>query len=338
MYSSENYSLLIGKINTFIRKYYLNKLLRGAMFLGVGLFSAYVVITLTEYFGNFNTVFRTILFYSFILLNLAIIGWYIIPSLLAWFKLGKSLTHDQAAEIIGEHFSDIKDKLLNTLQLKKLGEEDQKHSALIQASIDQKIEALRPVRFPSAVNIRENNRYIKWIALPVAVICILALAAPSILTESTKRLIRHNEYFAPVAPFKFVVQNKALSVVQGDDLNLNIKLEGNNLPADVYVETANNTFKLDKENTSKFHYLFTNIQANTSFKLIGNGFASAPYEIKVNLRPSLLHFDVDLAYPAYLHKKNEILANAGDLTLPVGTVVTWHFHTQNATRLFFYMN
>jgi len=338
MYSSENYSLLIGKINTFIRKYYLNKLLRGAMFLGVGLFSAYVVITLSEYFGNFNTSFRTILFYSFILLNLAIIGRYIVPSLLAWFKLGKSLTHDQAAEIIGEHFSDIKDKLLNTLQLKKLGEEDQKHSALIQASIDQKIEALRPVRFPSAVNIRENNRYIKWIALPVAVICIIALAAPSILTESTKRLIRHNEYFAPVAPFKFVVQNKALSVVQGDDLNLDIKLEGNNLPADVYVETANNTFKLDKENTSKFHYLFTNVQANTSFKLIGNGFASAPYEIKVNLRPSLLHFDVDLAYPAYLHKKNETLANAGDLTLPVGTVVTWHFHTQNATKLFFYMN
>ena len=58
--------------------------------------------------------------------------------------------------------------------------------------------------------------------------------------------------------------------------------QGNNLfPADVYVETANNTFKLDKENTSKFHYLFTNLQQSTSFRLVGNGFESAPYEIKV---------------------------------------------------------
>jgi len=338
MHSTENYTLLIGKINTFIRKYYLNKLLRGVMFLGAGLFSAYVVFTLSEYFGNFNSLFRTILFYSFIILNLALIGGLIIPPLLAYLKLGKSLNHDQAAEIIGEHFNDIKDKLLNTLQLKKLGEGDSRHRELIEASIDQKIETLKPVRFPSAINIKENTKYIKWILLPLAVICIIGFAAPSVLTESTKRLIRHNEYFAPVAPFKFVVENRALSVVQGDDLTLNIKLEGNNLPADVYVETASNTFKLDKENISKFHYLFTNVQANTTFRLSGNGFLSAPYEIKVNLRPSLLHFDVDLNYPAYLHKKNETLANAGDLTIPVGTTVSWHFHTQNATRLLFYMN
>ncbi len=338
MQTSENYSLLIGKINIFIRKYYLNNLLRGVMFLGTGLFSAYVVITLSEYFGNFNTVFRSILFYAFILLNLSLIGFLIMPPLMAWLKLGNTITHDQAAEIIGKHFSDVNDKLLNTLQLKKLGEEDQQHRALIEASIDQKIETLRPVRFPSAINIKENSKYLKWILLPLAVICVIAFAAPSVLTESTKRLIRHNEYFAPVAPFKFVVQNKVLSVVQGEDLNLDVKLEGNGLPADVYVETANNTFKLDKENITKFHYLFTNIQQNTTFKLIGNGFASAPYEIKVNLRPSLLHFDADLNYPAYLHKKNETLANAGDLTVPAGTVINWHFHTQNASKLLFYMN
>ncbi|MGZ3754848.1 MAG: DUF4175 family protein [Mucilaginibacter sp.] len=338
MQKPENYTLLIGKIDTFIRKYYLNKLLRGGMFLGAGLFSAYVIITLSEYFGNFDTVFRSILFYSFIALNLALIGVYVLPPLLAWLKLGKSLTHDQAAEIIGEHFSDVKDKLLNTLQLKKLGEEDAQHRELIEASIDQKIETLRPVRFPTAINIKDNTRYIKWILLPLGVIVIIGFAAPSVLTESTKRLIRHNEYFAPVAPFKFVVENKALSVVQGEDLNLAVKLTGNNLPADIYVETANNTFKLDKENITKFHFLFTNIQQNTTFRLSGNGFSSEPYEIRVNLRPSLLHFDVSLNYPAYLHKKNETLPNAGDLTIPIGTTVSWHFHTQNADKLLFFMN
>jgi hypothetical protein len=337
MNSSENYELLIGKINTFIRKYYLNNLLRGLIFLGAGLFSAYVVITLSEYFGNFNTLFRTILFYFFILLNLGLIIWLVIPSLLAWLKLSKTLTHDEAAEIIGKHFSNVNDKLLNTLQLKKQAVDDEKHRALIEASIDQKIELLKPVSFPSAINIRENNKYLKWIITPVAIICVIAVAAPSVLTESTKRLIRHNEYFAPVAPFKFVVQNQSLSVVQGQDFNLDLKLLGDKLPADVYIETNNNTFKLDKENISHFHYLFSNLQQNTPFRLIANGFISIPYEIKVNLRPSLLHFDVRLNYPAYLHKKNELLPNAGDLTIPAGTTVNWVFHTQNATGLYFYM-
>jgi hypothetical protein len=338
MHSTDNYELLIAKINTFIRKYYFNNLLRGLIFLGAGLFSAYVVIAIGEYFGNFSILLRTLLFYFFILLNLGLIAWLVAPSLLAWLKLGKVLSHDEAAAIIGKHFGDVNDKLLNTLQLKKQAALDESHRALIEASIDQKIELLKPVSFPSAVNIRENNKYLKWVIVPAAVICAIALAAPSVLTESTKRLIRHGEYFAPVAPFKFEVLNPSLNVVQGQDLKLDVKLTGNKFPADVYVEMANNTFKLDKQNISRFQYLFSNLQQNTTFRLSANGFTSAPYQIKVNLRPSLLHFDAGLIYPAYLHKKNETVANAGDLTIPAGTTVDWQFHTENTTSLLFSMN
>ncbi|MBB5397344.1 DUF4175 family protein [Mucilaginibacter sp. AK015] len=338
MSSSENYDLLIQKIDFFIRKYHYNNLLRGLIFLGAGLFSAYVLITLSEYFGNFDTTLRTILFYFFILLNLGLLVWLVLPPLLARLKLGSTLTHDQAAEIIGRHFNDINDKLLNTLQLKKQADENAAHRDLIEASINQKIKTLNPVSFPSAVNIRENSKYLKWVIPPAAVICIIAFAAPSVLTESTRRLIRHNEYFAPVAPFQFLVLNKDLSAVQGEDYKLELKLTGDKLPADIYVETANATFKLDKDNISKFHYLFTNLQKNTAFRLLGNGFRSAPYEIKVNPKPVLLSFDAELIYPAYLHKKNEILANAGDLTLPAGTTVNWKFHTQNTSSLLFKIN
>jgi hypothetical protein len=338
MPAAGNYELLIEKINIFIRKYYFNNFLRGLIFLGAGLFSAYVIITLSEYFGNFNILFRTILFYFFILLNAGLVCWLILPPLLSWLKLGRSLTHDEAAEIIGKHFQDVNDKLLNTLQLKKLAAADESHRALIEASIDQKIESLKPVSFPSAINIRENAKYLRYILVPVAVIVVIALAAPSVLTESTKRLIRHNEYFIPVAPFKFNVLNKTLSAVQGDDLKLELKLDGDKLPADVYIETASNTFKLDKENINHFHYQFTNLQQNTKFRLIGNGFTSALYEIRVNQKPALLHFDVELNYPAYLHKKNETLLNAGDLVIPAGTAVRWLLHTQFATGLRFFMN
>ncbi|MGN6181356.1 MAG: DUF4175 family protein, partial [Mucilaginibacter sp.] len=335
MHATDNYELLIGKINTFIRKYYFNNLLRGLIFLGAGLFSAYVAITLSEYFGNFSILLRTILFYFFILLNLGLIAWLVIPSLLAWLKFGKTLSHDEAAEIIGKHFTDVNDKLLNTLQLKKQAALDDNRRALIEASIDQKIELLKPVSFPSAINIRENNKYLKWMIVPAAVICLIALAAPSVLTESTKRLIRHNEYFAPVAPFRFNVLNSSLNAIQGQDLKLDVKLTGNKIPADVYVQLANNTFKLDKQSISHFQYLFTNLQQNTTFRLTANGFTSVPYEIRVNLRPSLLHFDVDLNYPAYLHKKSETVTNAGDLTIPVGTTVNWQFHTEHTTGLAF---
>ncbi len=336
--STDNYTLLINQINVFIRKYYFNNFLRGLIFLGAGLFTLFVIVTTSEYFGNFNPLLRTFLFYVFIGINLGLVIWLIVPSLLAWLKVGRSLTHDEAAAIIGRHFNDVNDKLLNTLQLKKLADNDAQHRLLIEASINQKIDELKPVSFPSAINIKENKRFLKWLLVPAAVICIIAFAAPSVFTESTRRLIRHNEVFVPAAPFNFIVENKSLSVVQGDDFNLKLKLTGDKFPSDIYIETANNTFKLDKDNISRFHYLFTNLQQNTSFRLNGNGFQSVMHQIKVNLRPSLLHFDAALSYPAYLHKKNEVLTNAGDLTVPAGTVVSWSFHTQNASSLLFSIN
>ena len=216
--------------------------------------------------------------------------------------------------------------------------DDPGHQALIAAGIDQKIKELKPVSFPSAINLKQNTRYLKWIIIPVSIICIIGLTAPSVLTESTKRLIRHNDYFAPAAPYRFIVLNQSLTAVQGDDMPLEIKLEGNSLPSDVYIETGGNTFKLKKESVSRFAHVFKNMQQNIAFRLTANGYTSAPYVVKVNHKPTLINFDVELHYPAYLHKQNEVLQNAGDLTIPTGTVVKWRIHTQYASQLAFTIN
>jgi hypothetical protein len=338
MYQSGNYHLLIEKIDVFIRRYYINKLLRGIIFWGAILFTGYIIATLSEYLGHFTTFFRTLIFYGFMLLNLIIIVRLVLPPLMAYLKLGNTITHHQAAEIIGQHITEVQDKLLNTLQLKILADQNPLHRQLIEASIDQKIETLRPVRFPTAVDLHENVKQLKWVLAPAALILILALVAPAILTEGTRRLIKHNEYFAPVAPFKFVVLNNKLSATQGEDFKLQLKLTGDQLPSSVYIETDDHTFKLDKQNISTFSYQFTNLQHSTTFRLSGGGYSSDKYQIIINARPSLLHFDAALNYPAYLHKQNEVISNAGDLTIPAGTVVNWKLHTQHADALLFSVN
>ena len=64
-----NYELLIEKLDEFIRKYYKNLLIRGALYF-IGIFLGfYLTVILLEYFGNFNTTVRTLLFYSFLLVN-----------------------------------------------------------------------------------------------------------------------------------------------------------------------------------------------------------------------------------------------------------------------------
>src|SRR6476620_6206565 len=97
---SGNYALLIGKIDEFIRKYYLNKIIRGSIYLAASFFASYILVTIAEYYGNFSPVVRTVLFYSFIALNLTIlIRWIILP-FMAYLRLGQTINHEQASAII----------------------------------------------------------------------------------------------------------------------------------------------------------------------------------------------------------------------------------------------
>jgi hypothetical protein len=65
--SEENYIYLLAKIDGFIRKYYLNKILKGLFFLFASALIAFIFIITAEYFARFNSIIRAFLYYSFIL-------------------------------------------------------------------------------------------------------------------------------------------------------------------------------------------------------------------------------------------------------------------------------
>ncbi|MES2873084.1 MAG: hypothetical protein V4708_05130 [Bacteroidota bacterium] len=331
--AADNYAHLIQKIDGFIRKYYLNRVIKGSIFMAATLFAAFILVTFAEYYGRFDPLARTFLFYIFIFCNLAILTTYIVIPLLSYFRLGKTISHEQASNIIGDHFQPVKDKLLNTLQLKKLSDINPEQRALIDASIDQKIAELRPVPFSSAVHIEDNRKYIKYALVPLSAIVIVFFAAPTILSESTERLLNHNKRFIKKAPFSFELINENLSAIQGDDYTLKVKLNGNEIPAELYLDDGANSFKLDKESIIRFNYTFKNLQKTKKIRLRGGEFSSEDYILKVKERPTLLNFDVFLEYPAYLNKRNERLENSGDLNVPEGTRINWRFRARSSDHL-----
>ena len=331
----DNYHLLISKLDAFIRKYYKNQLIRGAIYAFTLSLVFFLLIASFEYFGHFNTTLRTILFYGFIGGFCFILGKFVAIPLLHLYRFGKIISHEQAALIIGEHFGSVEDKLLNVLQLKKQSVEDHdsRHRDLILAGIQQKATELKPIPFVSAINMNENKRYVRYAILPVFAVIIILFTAPSLLKDSTKRLINHNTYFEKPAPFTFKISNKDLTAIQQQDFQLDVELSGKEIPAEVFIEIDNNEFKLDKENITSFHYLFRNVQGNQTFRLIADGFASSVYTLKALPNPILMNFSVSLDYPAYLHKQNETLQNTGDLLIPSGTKVSWKFNTKNTEKI-----
>lgn len=330
-----NYDLLIAKINEFTQKFYLNKLLRGSIYAAASILGLYLVLFVVIYYTYPSVTTKTLLFFAFILISLTAIGFWIVKPALSYFKLGKTISIEQASVLIGNHFFNVKDRLLNTLQLKALVDVSPQNSALILAGIDQKIGDLKPIPFSSAINLKENKKHIKYILFPLAIILLIGLIAPAILKEGTNSFIKYNQEILPKAPFQFKVLNKNLTVTQGDDLTLNLALTGDEFPQDIYVEDGANTYKLTKENISRFTYTFKNIQQNKSLRFVGGGFNSATFLVDVKPRPSLLNMTAKVIYPSYLNRKNEVINNVGDLLIPEGTKITWEFKTENSESLAF---
>ncbi|HEY0030760.1 MAG TPA: DUF4175 family protein [Bacteroidia bacterium] len=333
---SSNYQRLIEKLDEFIRKYYRNLLLRGAIYSMGLVLLFFIAVTALEYVAHFNTAVRTILFYSFVAATLFVLLKYIAIPLSKLYKLGQIISYEEAAAIIGKHFSNVQDKLLNVLQLQKQETQispDNLQYALIAASIDQKTKELKPIPFSSAIDFSENKKHLKYALIPVLSIAVILFAAPSIITDGTKRLVQHSDYFEKEAPFQFVITNTALKTVAQQDFQLGVKLTGDEVPDNVYVVIDGNEFKLDKENIVNFNYVFKNVQNNILFQLAADGFKSKEYELVALPNPLLLNFDIALAYPKYLNKKDEVIQNTGDLVIPAGTKLSWNFNTQNTREL-----
>ncbi len=114
-----SYSILLSKLDEFIRKYYKNQLVRGVLYaLSLGL-SFYIAIVIAEYYGDFSIPLRTVLFYSFTAGILFILVRFIAIPLFKLYRIGEVLSYEDAAQIIGKHFTEVQDKLLNVLQLNK---------------------------------------------------------------------------------------------------------------------------------------------------------------------------------------------------------------------------
>ena len=334
--TTTNYQRLIERLDSFIRKYYTNQLLRGLVYSSGLVLLFYLSLTVLEYFAHFNTSIRTILFYSFIISSGFIFTKFIVIPLTKLYKLGKIISYDEAANIIGKHFPIVQDKLLNALQLQQQTSEishPQHQFSLLEASINQKINELKPVEFNSAINFSENRKYLKYVLIPISLIVVLLFSAPSIIRDGTIRLVKHTDYFEKKSNFQFVISNSDLKTVMQEDFELNVKIIGDEIPDIIYVEIEGNEFQLEKQNNFNFSYLFKNVQKNISFQLLGDGFKSKTYELVALPNPILLNFNISLQFPKYLNKKDELLSNIGDLVVPAGTKVSWSFNTKNTNLL-----
>ncbi len=326
--TKNNYELLIAKLDQFIRKYYLNKLIRGALY-SIGLIlGLFILFNVLEYYYYFDKPVRKVFFYSFLGISTLSLAYWVLLPMLQYFRLGNVISHEKAASIIGQHFGNVKDKLLNILQLKQQADNAQ-NNALLLAGIDQKSEDIKLTPFKKAIDLTGNKKYLKYALPPVLLLLLILFVNAGIIKDGTKRIINNDTKFEREAPFTFKLENDKMEVVQNEDFLLKVSTEGEAIPSEVYVDIDGYQYKLTQASKNSFTYKFSNVQKDTDFKLTSGGFSSDEYALNVLKKPDILGFEIKLDYPNYTGRKDEALKDIGDLVVPKGTNLSWAFDTRH---------
>src|SRR3990170_4416030 len=153
------------KIKSFKKKYYLNIFLRGAILSLAILFSYFLLEAILEHNLWLGPWARLAIFVIFFAVAIFCIFKFL-KDPLQWWVSKRGLSEEQSAKVIGNYLPNIKDGLLNLIQLESSGN----NSALTYASIDQKSKEFEPVAFDGFINLNENKRYLKYLFIPVILI------------------------------------------------------------------------------------------------------------------------------------------------------------------------
>ncbi|PWJ35990.1 DUF4175 family protein [Sediminitomix flava] len=323
--------MLEDKIRAYKKKLYRNILLKSSIIAVTLICSVFLIVNGLEYWGSFNQQTRGILFFGSVLIFGLALVFGVIKPIVDIFRTSKQISDEEAAKQIGSSFPDVKDSLLNTLQIQKstYGSSD-----LISASIEQNSAKFSSTDFSTAISYRNSLHYLRYLVFPILIILAVVFLAPSFFTESTHKIINYDKEFIPTAPFTFEIQNQELLAFRNDNFELRLKTQGSALPSSVSIVTAEGRkLRMIKEGEGEFVYTFKNIQKDVNFFFDGSGYQSSTNLIAVRYRPNLANFNVRLDYPKYLGKKSETLSNVGNLLVPEGTKVAWQFKTQHADEV-----
>ncbi|UMB59531.1 hypothetical protein MHL31_10620 [Lutibacter sp. A80] len=330
-----NYNYILQKLKEFIRKYYINELIKGILlFFSLGLL--YFTFTLViEHFLWLKPLFRTVLFWLFIVVELALIFKYIAVPIFKIFGLKKGISTIEASKIIGVHFPEIKDKLLNMIQLNEF-----KHnSELIEASIQQKSNEFKLIPFTKAVNFSSNKKYIKYALLPILIwLLVYVTGNITIFNTSLSRVVHYKTAYQPPAPFQFKVLNTSLDVIEGSDFNLQIQVVGNTIPENATIHFLNQNYYLENIGLGKFQYNFTSVKEPINFYIQATDVISKEYQLNLKATPVITNLKMLINYPSYTGKSNQIIENTGNTIVPQGTTISWQVETHQTDSVSFILN
>lgn len=323
------------KLKNFYKKYYKNQLLKGTLlFLAFGL-SYFLFTSFVEYSFWLSRLGRTILFWSFVAVEGYLLFRFIGKPFLKLIKATQGIPFKELSKIVGTHFKEVEDKLLNVLQLK----ESLDPSDLLLASIEQKSKELAPIPFNNAINYKLNVKYLKFAVTPLVLVALLFFTNwIQGFDNSFDRVINYQTAYTPPAPFQFVLETNELTAIQGEDFTIRITTKGDVTPAEAKIIYSEQEYYLKNNGVGNFEFTFSQVQKDVVFYMEAGSVRSLNHTLSVINTPRIKGISLDLEYPNYTKNKNKTIGSPSNVIVPEGTKIQWNVSSENTGSVDFILD
>jgi len=317
---------IISKLERQIKKENLVTILSGFLFSAVAILLPLTILSLLESYFYFDTDVRTILFFLFSVFVLIV---FVVSLVHPFFRFRMQIKEDKylkSARKVGEKFPQIKDKLVNILQLDFSKDKEEYFSnSLIEAAIESIEGETSTFKFEESVNQERINNPAKYFVFSVLfyVLCFFLLSG---FSSASYRILNFTEEFLPPAKFYFDVKPGNGKITKGENFDIKIRIIGYELNKVVinhgqseseYVETK----QITADSNGVFQHTFVNPLRDFTYFISADGVRSKKYEVQVVNRPIIKNLTVRVIPPAYSKLPMQLNEDNGDVNTLYGSSI-----------------
>ncbi|NWF89557.1 MAG: DUF4175 family protein [Ignavibacteriaceae bacterium] len=319
------YKEILNKLERFRRKEFKVLAAYGLQIALMLALSSFFIFSLIEVFANSSSVVRTIFFVLFAFVSLAsLVILFVIPLLKYFNVIGKTDYNSVAAQV-GEKFPEIKDELLNALQLNLIKEKQLYSSNLIGAAFIRVYEKVKGISFESAISYEKAKKLFYYAAGSGVFLVILFLSIPG-LKAASNRIINFNQEFIPPQKFTFEVSPGNAEVTKGQDVTIKVQVMGEK-PNEVFLavkdidQTNFNLEKLSADSLGNYFFERRSIRNTFSYYATAENISSDEFKIEVIDRPVIKSLDLSIVSPGYSKIPSVQQKDNGNVTALLGSTV-----------------
>lgn len=332
-----DFNILVKKIDAFRKRYHLYQFLRGLILFLIVFVIIFILINLIEYQLYMPSVWRRIMFITSVFFLSLIFFRYVFFSFLKITGLLKTLNNKKASQLIKGLLPDVKDKLINVLELNDNSESLYSRD-ITQAAISQKINELGVFDFSKAVSMKHLKTLMTYFTVSFVLVVIIHLFNSSLFVESGNRIIKYNQQFVKPAPYTFVWNNPVSGIKKGSSYTIKLKCEGTDIPSVMYLNIGGNNYLMNYAGSDIFEYELVSLINPINFYFTDLKYLSKNYFIEIIPVPVVNSFIAEIEPPGYTGLSKIRMENVGDMQVTKGSVVKWTFDVYDTDSLMVIVN